>query len=97
MNLKDIEKKIARGEIKVEYASRDRVTILLPWVKKVLEAVGHPEAFVTNRSMLSDFWSMDKAERAALAAETGKKLGIRVEPGDYVVDVASKLRLQSLQ
>jgi hypothetical protein len=97
MNLKDIQKKIARGEIKIEYASRDRILALRPWVQKVLEAVGHPEAFVTNQSILSDFWPMDKAERAVLAAEIGKKLGIRVRQSDYVVDVASRLRLGSLQ
>ena len=91
----DIKRKIDRGEIKIVYACRDRVLALRQWVQKVLDAVGHPEAFITNESTLSDFWS--RSERAAAAEEVGKKLGMRVDPGEYVIDVASKLRLKSLQ
>jgi len=90
MNLKDIQKKIQRGEIKIEYAKRTRTETLRPWISKVLEAVGHPEAFVTDKSTVSDFFSMD--DRAGKAEEISKKLGVTLKLSDYIIDVANRIR-----
>lgn len=90
LSARDISKKIERGEIKIVYAKSTRRETLRPWVAKVLEAIGHPEAFVTDESMVADFFFEDCAERVE---EVSKKLGVRVLPRDYVIDVANRVRL----
>lgn len=94
----ELRRKMDRGEIAIEYACRDRVTLLKSWVKKVLTAIGHPEAFVTNQSMVSDFLpsGIDNTMKNNFAKELGEKLGIRVDLKDYIVDVAQKLRLNNM-
>lgn len=89
LNAKDIQRKINNGEIKVVYARSSRRETLRPWVQKVLEAIGHPEAFVTDESMVGDFFFSEPRK----IEEVGRKLGVRVTARDYVIDVASRLRV----
>jgi hypothetical protein len=91
----EIARKIRSGEIQVTYVRSSRINDLRKWISKVLEAVGHPEAFVTDLSICSDFWDQHAKEDGA--KNLSRKLGFRVAPGDRVVDVAGKLRLESLQ
>jgi hypothetical protein len=42
-------------EKKIEVAERDKIEELESYVEKVLEVIGHPEAFVTDESMVWDF------------------------------------------
>jgi hypothetical protein len=91
----DIRRKIERGDIKIEYVSRDRVTVLFPWVKKVLEAIGRPEALVTNLSKVGDFF--DRDQRVDMSKTISQRLGVDVNPWDYVVDIAGKLKRNDLQ
>ena len=93
MNTKDIQRKIASGEIKITYAKSTRIETLRPWVAKVLAAVGHPEAFVTDESMIGDF-AVCVADKAKEADKVSKKLGVPVKAMSYVMDVANRLRLR---
>ena len=86
----EIRRKIERGDIKIEYAKSTRTERIRPWISKVLEAVGHPEAFVTDESKIGDFFSSDEAEKAV---EIAKKLGVSVAMRDHVVDVANRIRV----
>jgi hypothetical protein len=62
--------KIPHAEVKhrlgltIEAADERRTLALRPYVEKVLTALGHPEAFVTDESLISDFldhiWSDPK-------------------------------------
>lgn len=45
----------SKKSMKVEAASQDWVRALEPEVAKVLDALGHPEAFVTDESTVADF------------------------------------------
>lgn len=91
----EIARKIRSGEIQVTYARSSRINDLRKWVGQVLEALGHPEAFVTDLSTCGDFW--ERGGREFEAKRLSAKLGFRVEPADRVVDVAGKLRLEKLQ
>jgi hypothetical protein len=51
---------------------------------KVLEAVGHPEAFVTDLSTVSDFDIDPKI--------VSKKLGFKVQEKDCIWEVAKKIK-----
>lgn len=91
----EIARKIRSGEIQVTCARSSRINDLRKWVDKVLDAIGHPEALVTDLSTCGDFW--DRDGREAEAQTLSKKLGFRVSPSDRLIDVAGKLRLKSLQ
>jgi hypothetical protein len=53
-------------------------------IMKVLEAVGHPEAFVTDLSTVSDFDIDPKI--------VSKKLGFKVQEKDCIWEVAKKIK-----
>lgn len=76
--------------MKIELAPQDKVIELEAWVDKVLDALGHPEALVTDRSSISDF-SCEETP-VALANRLQLELGIPVESRDYIVDVAKRLK-----
>ena len=66
--------------------------------RMVLEALGHPEAFVTDLSAVSDFAcsfgsnSLLAMARAALAKRASRRLGVEVKGDDLIVDIARRVR-----
>ena len=75
---------------KFKPAESQRVEALEPQVRVVLEALGHPEAYVTDRSMVADF-SLELEEQEALSARASEVLGVAVSPDDYLWQVAERL------
>lgn len=53
---------------------------------RILAALGHPEAFVTDASSVGDFSLDDEALH-----EAAVELGVELRHGDLLVDVAEKL------
>jgi len=76
-----------KESVRIELAAQDRVAELEPEIDRVLEALGHPEALVTDLSMFSDFGFTD-----AEADEVSATLGIAVSRRDYLVDAAQRLK-----
>ena len=93
LRAQDIQKKINSGEIRVVYAKSSRTETLRPWVTKVLEAIGHPEAFITDESTIRDFFIFDSDNFDDRLAAIGKKLGTSVKLKDRVMDVANRIRI----
>ena len=105
-NNDDMEKirKLAR-EGKIEFASQDRIKYLDAYVEQVLDALGHPEAFVSDESTISDFIDLDKywtysedddahhlnAMGAQRLAEISQELGVEINCHDYIWEIAKKL------
>ena len=87
-------------------AQREGVAALRPWVEQVLDAVGHPEALVTDESWVSDFLpgafvdpDATPEERhaaretcVAATAAVAARLGVPIGERDTLVDVALRLR-----
>jgi hypothetical protein len=73
--------------VRFELAPTVLVDALAPYVERVLEALRQPEALVTDLSVIADF-SPDDGVRAAASAE----LGVSMKSGDYVYEVAQRLR-----
>ncbi|HKU69184.1 MAG TPA: hypothetical protein VJP85_15535 [Candidatus Baltobacteraceae bacterium] len=73
--------------VELEFAPSLEVEDLAPQVERVLEALGHPEAWVSDESTVDDF-GFDDAELAAAARE----LGVAVQHDDYILDIARRLR-----
>ncbi len=64
---------------------------LQEWVALVLEACDVGNTWVSDESMVGDFWLGD-ADRQERVAEVGEKLGLELKSGDYIVDVARRFR-----
>jgi hypothetical protein len=60
-------------------------------IDTILEALGHPEAFVTDESMVSDFPLRNDDDGPSLT-ELRIDLGVRVRRDDLLVDVAQRMR-----
>ena len=80
--------------MKFESAAQDNVDKLQPYVDRILEALGHPEAFVTDESIVGDFINVfsSKEERYVVAAQLSSKLGLVIETKDYIYKIAERLR-----
>ena len=83
-----IDKAVREG--KVEFAPTAGVDLHEEAVQRVLEALGHPDAWVSDESMVADFegWGED---RAAWLQQVSKALGFEVKTGDYIIDIAGRL------
>lgn len=78
---------------KIELASQCKIDQLLEYVDIVLEALGHPEALVTDESEIWDFHP-SKNGQAEWLKEISEKLGIDVTIRDYIWEVAEHVRAQ---
>lgn len=65
--------------------------MLREYVNIVLEAVGHPEAYVTDESSIWDFHPMKKGQEDWLK-KVSEKLGFEVTTKDYLWEVAEQVR-----
>ena len=78
---------------KIELASQNKIDKLQPYIDKVLKALGHPEALVTDESMVCDFLDIfDKDERVKQVKKAHKKIGVNIFPGDYIWEVAERIK-----
>jgi hypothetical protein len=60
-------------------------------IRRILEVLRHPEAFVTDASVLSDF-PLREEPSTPTVTELASELGIRVEPQHRLVDIARRMR-----
>ncbi len=67
-------------------APDDQVVELDSECQQVLEALGHPEAYITDLSALSDF-CVDEIE----AQEMSVELGVEISRSDLIVEVARRV------
>ena len=80
----------AAADGRIEFASTVLVDTLEPYVEAVLNALGHPEALVTDLSTIGDF-GLEDDERCAASA----RLGVTLSDDDYVYEIARGLRDQT--
>lgn len=83
----EIQEKIKKGEIKVEFAPELHVGDLGEYVDRVLDALGFGTAWVSDMSCVSDFpLDSDDLEKAS------QELGVEVGFSDYIYQVAQRLK-----
>ncbi len=80
----------AAADGRIELASTALVDTLESYVEAVLNALGHPEALVTDLSTIGDF-GLEDDERSAASAN----LGLMLSDADYVYEIARRLRDQA--
>ena len=94
--VKMIVKSYPAKNTKIELAPYDKTDELRPYVNKVLKALGHKDALVTDESYVSDFLpflgSQGRKEAFVKFSRKMKKMGIDVDYIDSVIDVAQRLK-----
>lgn len=80
----------AAADGRIELAPTVLVDTLEPYVEQVLEALGHPEALVTDLSTIGDFGLEDNECAAA-----GSKLRVALLDDDYIYEIARRPRDQA--
>lgn len=78
-------------DVTIRFASQAAVDSLVPWVDEVLTTIGHPTAWVSDESTVSDFDLTD-----AEIAQAANDLCVHVERHDYIIEVAMRLRDRSV-
>lgn len=70
---------------------------LRPFMEKVLKALGHPDAFVTDESTVWEFvFSYEGKAKSAKLRRISKALGFKIKGGEYLIDLAERLRTISM-
>ena len=83
-----IRQAIAAGRLKAPETAR--VEALAPQVQRVLDALGHPEAVVTDASAVGSLL-LTAVDPEGVLAEASEKLGVEVSEEDHVWQVAERL------
>lgn len=63
-------------DMKIEFAPDNEIIIREQMIDKLLEAIGYPEAFVTDESMLWDFHMDDEEEKGTIKNGIKESFGI---------------------
>ena len=78
---------------KIILTAQDKVKEMELYVNKVLDALDHPEALVTDESQIYHFLCFfDEQEKKSELRMAEEFLGLKLNESDLVVDVAERLR-----
>jgi hypothetical protein len=82
------------SKMKIESAETDKVSEVEDIIERILDVVGHPEAYVTDESMISDFFDigLDKKGKAKEIERVRKCLGVDVSIDDYLFEIALRMK-----
>lgn len=95
---------VAAEEPRIVFASQNNINALLPYVERVLEALGHPEAFVSDGSVIDDLLDLDadhldeqgipeiSTEGHRQLREATKALKIPISRDDFIWKVARRFK-----
>jgi len=82
-----------KKKLKFEHAPIIQVEKLSPYMDKILKALGFPDSFATDESLIWDFMDVfDKEAGHKALAKAEKKLKIKIDKDEYVIDVAKRLQ-----
>lgn len=80
------------NDFKITFAQRLKIDEYEPEVSKILEILGHPEAFITDESTLGDFiYKESQPEFVKLE----RVIGYHIKLIDYLWELAKDLREES--
>lgn len=77
--------------------TKDNVADICPYVVKVLDALQHPNAWVSDSTAVRDFIPTDAKQSTDFLGRASIKLGFLVHKNDYVMDLAKKLQEKDAQ
>jgi hypothetical protein len=82
-----------KKKIKIELSQQNYVDQYEEQVKFILKTLGHPEALVTDETLIWDLLHMfDSGGYDKQLAKMSKKVGFSVEPNDVLWKVAKKIK-----
>jgi len=93
MNIEAVKALCQDPNTPIVFAASDEIEKLSHWVQLVLDAIGHSDAFVSDRSCLSDFVPMEDDEIVAWHAKTQANLGIKIPlRGTSIIELAKMVK-----
>ena len=92
--IKPIIPKPDYSKAKIVSAPTDKIAEVEDLVDSILEAIGHSEAYVTDGSMVCDFfeYGVDKNVHSKELDRIREVLGVNVSLGDYLYEIALRMR-----
>lgn len=82
-----------KKNVKIELAEQDKIKQLKPYVNQVIKALGHPEALVTDESIVFDFLDVfDIDERIEQIEKARKNIKVNIFSGDFIWKVAERIK-----
>ena len=77
-----------------ELANTDKTDSIESYIDKVVRALGHKDALVTDESYITDFLDVftPSNEKVKMLKKLSKKLKVEISINDYVWQVAERLR-----
>ena len=88
------EEKLEDVKKGLSFAPQNKIAELEPYVVRVLKAVEHPKAWVSDMSSIGDFRPVDETYDKYVA-RISVKLGFIVKKGDSIIDLAMRLKAKS--
>jgi len=89
---KKANRKITK-DIKFELADQDKTVALEGFINKIMKALGHSEALVTDESLISDYLDIFDSKAGIKQLEKAKKIiKVDIAPGDYIWEVAERMK-----
>lgn len=89
MRHKDINRKLYKT---IELARQEESKKLEKYVNRVLKALGHPEALITDESMVWDMIGTFGEDMQKELDKARKKLKININSNELIINVAKRLR-----
>ena len=81
------------GTMTIIFAPSNQIEELRPYVDKVLEVLGHPNAWVSDMSYITDFDETETAkEKKKWLKDISSKLGLDVNKIRSIVEIAKHLK-----
>lgn len=89
---KKANRKITK-DTKFELADQDKTEALDKYITKIMKALGHSEALVTDESLISDYLDIfDDLRRKKQLDKAKKIIKVDIFPGDYIWEVAERMK-----
>jgi hypothetical protein len=86
----DVMAELVEPGVEISLAASEEADKLAPWVEQVVKACGAPGAWISDQSCVCDFFFGE--DHAARTQEVSVTLGVPVKCGDYIHEVARRLR-----
>jgi hypothetical protein len=91
--LKKVRKAAAEG--KVTFPSQELIRKLKPHMDRIMRVLGHPEAFITDESMVSDFFGSNDLAPDEMLEMMEQELGVPVSHEDYLWMIATRMDMRA--
>ncbi len=86
---------MAQPPSKVKFPPQELIGKLRPQMERIMRVIGHPEAFITDESIVSDFFGSNDYEPEEMLEMMEQELGVPVSHEDFLWMVATRMEMRA--